>query len=236
MLTQIAFALGTRVGGASWRRSPWQPRRASWGSTTSPCAAGGPTGQPWATFLRNHALDIWECDFLPVTDLLFWPVYAFVVVALGSRQVVHIRVTRHPTDAWVARQRREDTPFGRRPRYLLRDNDGKYGRVFTRVAAATGSTELRTAYRAPRQNAIGERSLGSVRRECLEHLQLLGEGHLRRVLREYGRYCNDDQPHQGVAQQVPAAARKVPTSAATGGSVRAIPILDGRHHTYERAT
>ncbi len=132
-----------------------------------------PAGQPWATFLRNHAPDIWACDFLPVTDLLFRPVYAFFVIALGTRRAVHVGATRHPTDAWVAQQLREATPFGHRPRYLIRDNDRKYGQAFSRVAAASGITELRTAYRAPRQNAICERFLGSVRRECLDLCRLL---------------------------------------------------------------
>jgi len=203
-----------------YRRDARPPRRA---------------GQPWTTFLRNHAGDIRACDFLPVTDLFFRPVFAFVVIALGTRRVVHIGVTRHPTDAWVAQQLREATPFSQRPRYLLRDNDSKYGQVCARVAAATPSTELRTAYRAPRQNATGERSLGSVRRERLDHLLVLSEAHLRRVLREYVRYCNDDRPHQGLAQQVPAASREGPTPAATGGGVRAIPILAGLHHAYASA-
>ncbi len=116
-------------------------------------------GQPWATFLRNHAPDIWACDFLPVTDLLFQPLHAFFVVALETRRVVHVGVTRHPTDAWVAQQLREATPFGQQPRYLIRDSDSKYGRVFARVAEASGITVLRTAYRTPRQNASCERFL-----------------------------------------------------------------------------
>ena len=194
-----------------------------------------PTGQTWATFLRNHAGEIWACDFLPVTDLLFRPVYAFFVIALGSRRVVHVGVTRHPTDAWVAQQLREATPFEQRPRYLVRDNDRKYGQALTRVAAATGITELRTAYRAPRQNATCERFLGSVRRECLDHLLVLGETQLRRVLREYVRYFNDDRPHQGIAQQIPAGSREGATPVAIGGSVQTIPILGGLHHTYARA-
>ncbi len=107
------------------------------------------------------------------------------VIELDSRRVVHVGVTRHPTDAWVAQQLREATPFGQRPRYLIRDNDRKYGVAFARVATANGITELRTAYRAPRQNATCERFLGSVRRECLDHLLVLGEAHLRRILREY---------------------------------------------------
>jgi putative transposase len=107
--------------------------------------------------------------------------------------------------------------------------------AFTRVAAASGIAELRTAYRAPRQNATCERFLGSVRRECLDHLLVLGESPLRRVLREYARYFNDDRPHQGIAQQIPAASREGPTPVATGGSVQAIPILGGLHHAYTRA-
>src|SRR3954447_25949919 len=100
-------------------------------------------GQTWATFLRNHAGEVWACDFLPVTDLLFRPLYAFFVVAHESRRVVHVGVTRHPTDTWVAQQLREATLFGRRPRYLIRDNDSKYGPAFPRVAKASGITELR---------------------------------------------------------------------------------------------
>src|SRR5918911_1018947 len=118
------------------------------------------SGQTWATVLRNHASDIWICDFLPVTDLFFRPLYAFFVLALGSRRVVHMGVTRHPTDAWVAQQLREATPFGQRPRYLIRDNDSKYGPAFAHVAAATGIEEVCTAYRVPKQNAACERFLG----------------------------------------------------------------------------
>ncbi|MDP9372010.1 MAG: integrase core domain-containing protein [Chloroflexota bacterium] len=193
------------------------------------------TGQPWATFLRNHAGEIWACDFLPVTDLLFRPLHAFFIVALGSRRVVHVGVTRHPTDAWAAQQLREATPFDERPRYLLRDNDAKYGPAFSRVAEVTGVTELRTAYRTPRQNAICERFLGSVRRECLDHLLVLGEAHLRHVLREYVPYFNGDRPHQGLAQRVPDRPAAGPFHVVTGGSVRASPILGGLHHVYARA-
>ncbi len=183
------------------------------------------TGRPWATSLRHHAPDIRACDFLPVTDPLFRPLFACFVIALGTRRVVHVGVARHPTDAWVARQLREATPFGRRPRYPLRDNDRQHGAAFARVAAATGVVAPRTASRTPRRNATGARFLGRLRRACLDHLPILGEGHLRRVRRETVRHCNDDRPHQGLAQRVPAAARKGPIPAATGGSVRAIPTL-----------
>jgi len=192
-------------------------------------------GQSWATFLRNHAQEIWACDFLPVTDALFRPLYAFFVIALETRRVVHVGVTRHPTDAWVAQQLREATPFEQRPRYLIRDNDGKYGQALARVAAASGITVLRTAYRAPKQNAVCERFLGSVRRECLDHLLILHEAHLRHALREYVRYFNHDRPHQGLAQRIPAATKEGAAPPQTDSIVRATPILNGLHHAYARA-
>jgi len=191
-------------------------------------------GQPWGTFLCNHAHEVWACDFLPVTDLLFRPLYAFFVVALGSRRVIHVGVTRQPTDAWVAQQLREATPFDQRPQYLIRDNDSKYGPAFARVAAATGIMDLRTAYRSPRQNATCDRLLGSVRRECLDHVLILGEAHLRRMLREYVTYYNQDRPHQGLRQHIPGAVSAPPVLAGSVGNVRAFPVLGGLHHAYRR--
>src|SRR3954454_9945427 len=125
-----------------------------------------PRGQTWATFLRTHAGEIWACDFLPVNDVFFRPLHAFFIIALGSRRVVHAGVRRHPTDAWVAQQLREATPFDERPRFLIRDNDAKYGPRFDHLPAATGIRVLRTPIRAPRANATCECFLGSVRREC----------------------------------------------------------------------
>ena len=122
----------------------------------------------------------------------------FVIVELGSRRIVHYAVTRSPTDAWVAQQLRNATPFGNRPRYLIRDNDSKYGPSFARAAA--GIEVLRTPYRAPRANAICERFLGSLRRECLDHILVLGEDHVRRTLKEYTGYFNHARPHQGIGQ------------------------------------
>jgi len=188
------------------------------------------TEQTWATFLRNHAGETWACDFLPVTDLLVRPLYAFFIVALGTRRVVHVGVTRHPTDALVAQQLRAATPFDQRPHYLIRDRDSKYGPTFTRTAAATGIAELRTAYRALRQNAVCERFLGSVRRECLDHVLVLGEAHLRRVLREYVA-----RPHQGLQQRIPDPAAVCTLRPGDGRPVRAVPVLGGLHHTYLQA-
>jgi len=192
------------------------------------------SGQTWATFLRTHAADIWAGDFLPVTDLFFRQIYAFFIVELVSRRVVHVAVTRHPTDAWVAQQLREATPYGQHPTYLIRDNDSKFGSAFARMAEDSGIEIVRTAYRAPKMNAVCERFLGSVRRECLDHLLVLGEAHLRRALRAYVAYFNEQRPHQGIAQRVPAPRQPVPSGPARGGRVEALPILGGLHHTYRR--
>jgi transposase InsO family protein len=192
-----------------------------------------PRGQDWATFLRNHAGEIWACDFLPIADRAFRPVFAFFIVALATRRVIHVGVTRHPTDAWVAQQMREATPFDQRPRYLIRDNDGKFGVAFARVAAASSIESLRTPYRAPRANAACERFLGSMRRECLDPILILGERHLRRVLRVYVAYFNGARPHQGLGQAIPEPSLEKTRSGE--GPICAVPVLGGLHHTYQRA-
>jgi len=193
-------------------------------------ASPQPRGQTWAAFLRNHAPDIWAGAFLPVTDLACRPLFAFFISELATRRVVHVGATRHPTDAWVAQPLREATPFGVGPRYLIRDNDGKCGAAFARVAAASGSVILRTPYRAPRANATGARFRGSVRRECLDHVLVLGARHLARVLREYVASCNRARPHQGRGQARPEPSPRAMTRRM--GPSRAVPVLGGLHHTY----
>ncbi len=142
-------------------------------------------------------------------------------------------MTRHPTDAGVAQQLREATPFNQRPRILIRDNDRKYGHCFAQVAAASGIRVLRTPVRAPRANAVCERFLGSVRRECLDHLLVLGERQLTRVLGEYVAYFNRARPHQGLGQETPEPSPGEERPAV--GPIRAVPVLGGLHHAYERA-
>ena len=193
-------------------------------------------GQTWATFLHNHAADVWACDFLPITDLLFRPLYAFFVVELGSRRVVHVGMTHHPTDTWAAQQLHEATPFGTAPRYLIGDNDSTFGPSLARVAQTRGIDVLRTADQAPKMNAIWERFLGSVRREFLDQLLILGEAHLRHTLCEYSRYVNAARPHQGMQQRTPMPYGLIQAQVISGGqeTVRAIPILGGLHHDYQR--
>jgi transposase InsO family protein len=194
-----------------------------------------PCGQPWATFLRNHAGEIWACDFLQVHDLFFRPLFAFFLVEHRSRRVVHVGVTRHPTDEWVTQQLREATPCGEHPRFLVHDNDRKYGARFAQLAAASGITVVRTPVQAPRANAIVERFHRSVRRECLDHLLLLAEAHLRRALGEYVAYFNESRPHQGRGQRVPVASEPPTPGRRDAGDVIASPVLGGLHHTYRRA-
>jgi putative transposase len=194
-----------------------------------------PRGQTWTTFVRNHATDIWAGDFLQVHDLFFRPLFAFVLTELGSRRIVHIGVTRSPTDAWVAQQLREATPFGAAPTYLIRDNDAKYGPRFEAVARGSGIEVLRTPIQAPRANAICERLVGSVRRECLDHIVIISEAHLRRVLSEYVRYFNRSRPHQGINQRVPDRESSPDISASTTEEIVSCPVLGGLHHEYRRA-
>jgi len=112
-----------------------------------------PSGQTWKTFLRNHAAGVWACDFLQVTDLFFRPLFAFFIIEWQSRKVIHVNVTRSPTDPWVAQQLREATPYGQIPNYLIRDTDRKFGQNFARVAETSGIKMLRTPYPTPRANA-----------------------------------------------------------------------------------
>jgi hypothetical protein len=120
------------------------------------------SGQNWANFLKNHAQDIWACDFTVVYDLLFRPIYIFIIIAHQTREIKHAAVTRHPTDAWAAQQLREATSWGKHPEYLIRDNDKKYGQQFSAVVRSSGIKEIKTPFEAPRANAICERSIGSM--------------------------------------------------------------------------
>ncbi len=190
--------------------------------------------QTWSVFLKNHAKDVCACDFLPVFDLVFRQVYLFFVIELASRRIVHFNVTAHPTDAWVAQQLREATPFGQTPRFLIRDRDSKYGDAFARVAKGSSIEILKTPYRAPKANAICERFLGSVRRECLDHILVLGESHLYWVIKEYVAFFNQARPHQGIEQKIPEGIRS-DGEEEQKGKIIAFPVLNGLHHDYRRA-
>ena len=171
--------------------------------------------QNWSSFLHNHATHIWACDFLPVLDLTFRNVFLFFIIELSSRRVVHFGITRHPTAEWVAQQLREATPNGGHPKFILRDHDAKFGTAFDRVATSTGIEVLKIPYQVQRANAMCERFLGSVRRECWDHMLILSERQLFRVVRDYVAYFYRARPHRGLKQQIPEAIQSGNTVPAT---------------------
>jgi transposase InsO family protein len=215
--------LGIAVSNGSIRRSRWR-------------AAPRPPSQTWRTFLRNHAPQIWAADLFTVPTVTFRTLYVFFFISHDRRELVHCRVTAHPTAAWVWRQLIEATAWGQRPRYVLRDRDAVYGRDFPRRAQALGIRALLSPFRAPRANAFAERVIRTLRAECLDHVLVLNERHLEAVLREYLAYYNSARPHRslGLVPPVPGApAARLPGAAL--GRVIARPVLGGLHHVYERA-
>jgi putative transposase len=189
-----------------------------------------PPSQSWRTFLANHPAEIWAADLFTVPTLTFKTLYVLLVIAHGRRELVHVNVTTSPTAAWVWRQVIEATPWGRTPKYLLRDRDASYGGAFGRRAKRRGIATLLTPIRAPRANAIAECVLGTFRRECLDHLIVLNEQHLRTVLRAFVAYSNAARPHRSLGLETPDLATRP-----EAGPVRSRPILGGLHRVYERA-
>jgi transposase InsO family protein len=157
-----------------------------------------PPNQGWWTFLRNHAPEIAAMDLFVVPTLGFDLLYAFVIVRLDRRDLVWINVTANPTAEWVARQITEAFPWVEAPRYLIRDRDRIYGSVVTRRVRAMGIRDKPTAPASPWQNGFAERLIGSIRRECVDHIIVLGEAHLRRILKSYADYYNRASEHPSV--------------------------------------
>jgi putative transposase len=190
-----------------------------------------PSGQSWSTFLKTHGQDIWACDFVPVVTLFFKTLHAFVIVHHESRRVVHVGVTDQPTGEWITQQVRDATPFDEKPKFLICDNDKRYGHMFERVVQASSIEVIHTPYAAPRANAICERFVESLPRECLDQMLVIGELQLIRILKEYVSYFNSARPHQGIAQQIPAPRLPPPGEPRTE-QVLAFPVLNGLHHDY----
>jgi transposase InsO family protein len=195
-----------------------------------PCGPARPPSQSWRTFLANHRPRLWAADLLTVQTLTFRTLYVLFFVAHDRRELVHLNVTAHPTAAWVWRQLIEATPWGRAPRYLVRDRDAVYGRDFNSRARGLGVETVLTPIRAPRANAVAERLVGTLRRECLDHhVIVLNEAHLHAVLTEYTAYYNAERPHRALELGTPIQRIRP-----AHGPIRAGPVLGGLHHTYER--
>jgi transposase InsO family protein len=189
----------------------------------------GPPSQGWRTFLRNHAQDIAAMDLFVVPTIGFDLLYAYIIVRLDRRELVWISVTTHPTAEWVARQITEAFPWNEAPRYMIRDRDRIYGAVVTRRLRAMGIRDRPITPASPWQNGFAERLIGSIRRECLDHIIVLGEAHLRRILKSYARYYNGVRTHRSLNKDAP-----VSRSVQRSGVIRSLAILGGLHHHYSR--
>jgi len=189
----------------------------------------GPPSQGWLTFLRNHAPNIAAMDLFVVPTIGLDLLYVLIIVRLARRDLVWINVTSNPTAEWIARQITEAFPWGEAPRYLIRDRDRAYGAAVTRRLRAMGIRDRPIAPSSPWQNGFAERLIGSIRRECTDHVVALGEGHLRRVLHCYARYYNASRIHRALNRDAP-----IRRAIETLGTIISRPVLGGLHHRYCR--
>ena len=190
-----------------------------------------PPSQTWRAFLDNHLQDLLAIDFFTVPTATFQVLFVLVVLAHHRRRVVHFNVTEHPTAAWTAQQILEAFPEDTPPRYLIRDRDQIYGECFRNRLRDLGTTEVLTAPQSAWQNPLAERLVGSIRRECLDHMIVLGERHLRRILKSYFDYYLGSRTHLSLAKDAPT------TRVVQGPEAREvveIPEVGGLHHCYER--
>lgn len=186
--------------------------------------------QTWRTFLTNHAPQLIAADFFVVPTATCRLLFVLVLLAHDRRRVVHLAVTAHPTAAWTVQRLREAFPWDEAPRYLIRDRDHAFDGVHA-SAAAMGIHEVLTAPRSPWQNAYVERFIGSVRRECLDHVIVLTAPGLRRILQEYVAYYSRSRTHLGLSKDAPISR---PVAPPTAGPVVAIPQVGGLHHRDDR--
>ena len=190
-----------------------------------------PPSQTWHTFLENHLSQIVSVDFFTVPTIRFQVLYVFLVLAHDRRCIVHCNVTAHPTAQWTGQQLRDAFPFDQLPRYLLRDRDAIFGNEFRQQVADMEIHEVLSAPRSSWQRAYVERVIGSIRRECLDHVIVFNEASLRRTLRSYFDYYHKSRTHLSLGKDSPEPR---PIQAVEMGRVVAVPQVGGLHHRYER--
>jgi transposase InsO family protein len=197
----------------------------------------GPPSPNWRIFLSTHAREIWACGFFCVQTSLFRTIYVFFIIHHATREVIHTRTTCHPTSEWTGWQIVRACDWDREPpRFLTHDRDSRYGFAFELRLKALNIRSVCTPFRSPQANAIAERWVKSVRAECLDHLLILNECHLPRVLTAYIAWFNRWRPHRSLGQQPPCA--EIPTlrsSNRNGTGITARPVLGGLHHVYQLA-
>jgi len=189
-----------------------------------------PRSQGWKTFLRNQAAGIASIDLFVVRTVWFKLLYGLVILRQARRRLVRIAVTTNPTAEWIAGQVTEAFPWNEAPKHFLRDRDGAFGAAYTRRIRAMGIRDHPIAPRSPWQNGHVERLIGSIRSECLDHVMVFGEAHLRRTLKTYAGYYNHVRTHLSLGKDAPNSRRPQVL-----GSIVAMPILGGLHHQYVRA-
>jgi putative transposase len=190
-----------------------------------------PSAQTWRTFIRNHMSEIVAVDFLTVHTATFKTIYAFVILSLERRRIIHFNVTANPTAAWTGLQLTQAFPFDTAPRYLIRDRDGIYGQKVIDTIKNLGIKQVVISRQSPWQNGFCERVIGSIRRECLDHIIVLNDRHLRRVLKEYFAYYHESRTHLGLKKDAPASR---PVQCCNAGPMISEPVLGGLHHRYFR--
>ncbi len=193
--------------------------------------SGRPPSQTWRTFLENHAQQLVSIDFFTVPTLPFQVLYVFLVLAHDRRRIVHCNVTAHPTAEWTGQQLREAFSFDQLPRFLLRDRDAIFGHEFREQVQDMGIREVLSPPRSPWQRAYVERVIGSIRRECLDHVIVLHENSLRRTLNSYLDYYHQSRTHLSLGKDSPQPRSIQPPEM---GSVVAVSQVGGLHHRYER--
>jgi putative transposase len=226
---ELATKLGILVAEATVRKYlPLTPR------------GKGRGDQRWATFIRNHARMIVACDFCVAVTAKMQVLYVFVAMELGSRRILHVNVTNHPTATWTAQQLRETFPWSAEPfGFLLHDRDSIFSMQVDDTARGLGLRVLKSPVRAPKANARCERLIGTIRRECLDWLIPFNERHLRTILREWVEHYNKGRPHMSLGPGFPEPTEGLPAEPQphqhhlpAGAAVVATPILGGLHHEY----
>jgi putative transposase len=190
-----------------------------------------PPSQTWRTFLDNHLCSLASIDFFTVPTATFRVLFVFLVLAHARRRVVHFNITEFPSATWTAHQIIEAFPEDTAPRYMIRDRDGIYGDVFRRRVEGMGIDEVLTAPQSPWQNPYAERLVGSFRRECLDHVIVLGEKHLRRIVTGYLSYYHKSRTHLSLSKDAPEPRAVQPPSLC---KIVELPEVGGLHHRYER--
>ena len=188
----------------------------------------------WLTFLRNHREAIAAMDFFTVPTLTFGVLYCFFVIGHDRRKILRFNVTRNPSALWIVQQMREAWPYAAARKFLLFDRDSKFGNQVLSAARAIGTQPIRTAFRSPWQNGVAERWVGSCRRDLLDHVIVLNERHLKRLISEYVCYYHEDRTHLGLAKDTPAA-RPIEIRSPVGSKIRSFSRLGGLHHRYAAA-